>query len=25
MKTDLKFVPIWTFTGTLGFTFLVFF
>jgi hypothetical protein len=25
MKTDVKFVPIWTFTGTLGFTFLVFF
>jgi hypothetical protein len=25
MKTDIKFTPIWTFTGALGFTFLVFF
>jgi hypothetical protein len=22
---DLKFIPIWTFTGTLGVTFLIFF
>lgn len=25
IKMDLKFTPVWTFTGTLGFTFLVFF
>jgi hypothetical protein len=25
MKVDLKHTPIWTFTGSLGFTFLIFF